>query len=152
MHSSAAAEKGDEGMALKIRTKAEDIPDGGEPLKLRFGGEGAVEDFWAAVAVAPHLSSQVAGRRRAHRHTPSFPHTFQKAGLILEKIKILLPATDPFPPGIHNTYQKLHHLSRIVRQILYPERRPFADNEGEGISLWEKTERLDDHPLFLLPA
>jgi len=28
MHSSAAAEKGDEGMALKIRTKAEGIPDG----------------------------------------------------------------------------------------------------------------------------
>ena len=28
MHSSAAAEKGDEGMALKIRTRAEDIPDG----------------------------------------------------------------------------------------------------------------------------
>jgi len=28
MHSSTAAEKGDEGMALKIRTRAEDIPDG----------------------------------------------------------------------------------------------------------------------------
>ncbi len=27
MHSSAAAEKSDEGMALKIRTRAEDIPD-----------------------------------------------------------------------------------------------------------------------------
>jgi hypothetical protein len=28
MHSSAAAEKGEEGMALKIRTRAEDMPDG----------------------------------------------------------------------------------------------------------------------------
>jgi hypothetical protein len=28
MRSSAAAEKGDEGMALKIRTRAEDVPDG----------------------------------------------------------------------------------------------------------------------------
>jgi hypothetical protein len=28
MRSSAAAKKGDEGMALKIRTRAEDIPDG----------------------------------------------------------------------------------------------------------------------------
>ena len=30
MHSSAAAEKGDEGMALKIRTRAEDMPDDNE--------------------------------------------------------------------------------------------------------------------------
>jgi hypothetical protein len=34
MRSSAAAEKGDEGMALKIRTRAEDMPDGKKtPLK-----------------------------------------------------------------------------------------------------------------------
>jgi hypothetical protein len=33
VRSYAAAEKGDEGMALKIRTRAEDIPDGKDSLE-----------------------------------------------------------------------------------------------------------------------
>jgi hypothetical protein len=33
VRSSGAAEKGDEGMALKIRTRAEDIPDGEDNLE-----------------------------------------------------------------------------------------------------------------------
>ncbi len=52
--------------------------------KLR---EGAVENLRSSVAVTPYLSSQVAGRRGTKGEAPCFPHSLQKAGLILKKNK-----------------------------------------------------------------
>ena len=46
--------------------------------------EGAVENLRPSVAVAPHLSSQVAGRRRTKCEASRLPHSFQKAGFILK--------------------------------------------------------------------
>ena len=73
-----------------------------EDSKVLIGiEEGAVENLRPAVAVAPDLSPQVAGRRRTKGEAFSLPHSLQKPGLILEKKEVLPAAAHRFLAGIH---------------------------------------------------
>jgi len=64
--------------------------------------EGAVEDLRPAVAVAPDLTSQVAGGRRTKGEASRLPHSFQKPGFILKEKEVFPAMAHRFLPSIHH--------------------------------------------------
>ena len=121
------------------------------PLILILGfKEGAVENLGPSIPVPSDLRSQIAGWRGAKRLTFGLPHPFQKTGLVFEQKKIFPAVGRSLSSGIDHSEHKLHLATRMVNQILDPERRPFPGIKRKGIPFRIESERLDNHPFFLL--